>query len=46
MMMAQNNNFPQTQVGGNPQTLVASEVPQSPIANFPIDLGKNTVLNV
>lgn len=42
MMMAQNNNFPQNPVVGNPQTPIASEVPQSPVANFPIDLGNIT----
>lgn len=41
MMMAQNNNFPQTPVGGSSQPPVASEVPPiSPVATFPVDLGK------
>jgi hypothetical protein len=37
--MAQNNNFPQTSLASSAQPPVASEVPQSPVANFSIDLG-------
>ena len=40
MMMAQNNNYPSAQHAAA-QGNNTPEVPQSPIGNFPVDLGMN-----